>query len=297
MSAVPVWLRFLAIVLIWGSTWFAITLQAGPVPTSWSIVWRFSLAALVLLVIAKSQRIPIRLSKEQHGLVAVQGILQFCLNFQFAYHAVTLVPSGLMSITFATMVITNPLMAALLIRAPLRPAILVGGLLSVAGVILMFKPEIDHFSWHDKAARGLLLGMLAVFAVTLANLFPLLRRLRDVPVISMIFWSMAYGTLATMLAALLVDGPPVIELTPRYLLSLLFLALIGSSLAFSLYFSIIQTHGVTVAAYTGIFIPAVALVWSTFLEGYHWNRYAVAGALFALLGSWLALRKPASSVV
>ena len=41
-------LAILVCALIWGTTWFAITLQLGPVDPVVSIVWRFGLAAVLL---------------------------------------------------------------------------------------------------------------------------------------------------------------------------------------------------------------------------------------------------------
>src|SRR3979411_1851337 len=41
---------YVACVLIWGSTWLAITYQLGEVPPAVSVAYRFTLAAAILLV-------------------------------------------------------------------------------------------------------------------------------------------------------------------------------------------------------------------------------------------------------
>ena len=41
-------LLYIVTVLIWGTTWYVIKLQLGPVPESWSVAWRFFIAAALL---------------------------------------------------------------------------------------------------------------------------------------------------------------------------------------------------------------------------------------------------------
>ncbi|MEC7798274.1 MAG: EamA family transporter, partial [Pseudomonadota bacterium] len=59
-------LAILVCALIWGTTWFAITLQLGVVDPIVSIVWRFGLAAVVLVGFCALTRRPLRLSRAQH---------------------------------------------------------------------------------------------------------------------------------------------------------------------------------------------------------------------------------------
>jgi drug/metabolite transporter (DMT)-like permease len=67
--------------------------------------------------------------------------------------------------------------------------------------------------------------------------------------------------------------------------------LLGSCLGFTLYCGMIQRHGATIAAYTGVFIPVVALAWSTFFEHYHWTAANIAGAGVVLCGTLIAARQ------
>jgi len=57
-------LLYTVTVLIWGSTWFAIRFQLGPVPPDLSVAYRFGLAAALLagycLLTGRSLRFPLR---------------------------------------------------------------------------------------------------------------------------------------------------------------------------------------------------------------------------------------------
>ncbi len=71
----------------------------------------------------------------------------------------------------------------------------------------------------------------------------------------------------------------------------MYLAIIGSVLTFPLYFNLIRTIGPGKAAYTGVLTPVVAMLLSTFFEGYRWSALALIGAMLAMLGLLVALRQ------
>jgi di/tricarboxylate transporter len=57
--------------------------------------------------------------------------------------------------------------------------------------------------------------------------------------------------------------------------------------------NIIRTLGLSVAAYTSVLIPIVALVWSTLDGEFHWQGLTVAAVVLALFGLLVAVRKRA----
>jgi drug/metabolite transporter (DMT)-like permease len=74
-------------------------------------------------------------------------------------------------------------------------------------------------------------------------------------------------------------------------LSLAYLAVFGSVVAFVSYLTMAGDIGADRAAYVGVVTPVVALALSTLLEGYHWTVPAVLGALLCLGGNVLILKK------
>ncbi|MDZ7645051.1 MAG: DMT family transporter [Woeseiaceae bacterium] len=76
-----------------------------------------------------------------------------------------------------------------------------------------------------------------------------------------------------------------------YVVSLLYLALLGSSIAFGVYLTLIRRIGSARAAYASVLFPVVALGLSSWLEGYRWTWLAVAGILLTMAGNWLALTR------
>jgi drug/metabolite transporter (DMT)-like permease len=82
----------------------------------------------------------------------------------------------------------------------------------------------------------------------------------------------------------------VVETRIGYWVSLLYLSLIASALAFALYYHVIRAIGPARAAYSSVLIPILAMGLSTAFEHYRWSTAAVAGGILTLAGLLLALR-------
>ena len=67
-------------VLIWGSTWYAIKFQLGVVAAEVSLVYRFALAAAVLLLFCLVTRRSLKYSLRQHVFIALLGLFLFSTN-------------------------------------------------------------------------------------------------------------------------------------------------------------------------------------------------------------------------
>ena len=98
---------FVATVLIWGSTWYAIALQLGPVPVLTSIFYRFALAAVLLLPVLAATRRLAPMRRRDHVFVLLQGLCLFSLTFVCFYNATRFVPSGLVSVVFSLATLYN----------------------------------------------------------------------------------------------------------------------------------------------------------------------------------------------
>lgn len=105
---------YLASVLIWGSTWLAITFQYGKVAPEVSVAYRFWLAAAILAAWCLVRRLKLRFTLREHGWLALQGALMFGVNYVCVYLAEQRIPSGLMAVIFSLLAILNLLGARLL---------------------------------------------------------------------------------------------------------------------------------------------------------------------------------------
>src|SRR5712691_5024295 len=85
---------YVTAMLIWGSTWLAITFQLGHVPPAVSVVWRFALAAAILFLYAKWKRLKLAFNGREHFWIAVQGLTMFGINYIAVYLSEVYLASG-----------------------------------------------------------------------------------------------------------------------------------------------------------------------------------------------------------
>lgn len=285
-------LFYLSTVLIWGSTWIGIKLQLGVVDPMVSVAYRFSLAAFLLVCWCLLLKKNMRYSFRQHGFMALQGILLFAFNYLFFYLAELHIASGLAAVLFSTILLMNVMNSALFLGKPMEQKVLLAGLLGMAGIVLVFRPEITAFSLENHGLRGVLLCLFATLLASLGNIVSAYnQRHHKLPVMQSNAWGMSYGAASMLAVALIMGKPFAFDASPAYIGSLLYLALFGSIVAFGCYLALLGSIGADRAAYATLLFPIVALLISTVWEGYHWTPSAAAGVLLILVGNIVMVHK------
>jgi drug/metabolite transporter (DMT)-like permease len=281
---------FVLTALIWGATWFAIKDQLRAAPPSWSIAWRFALAAagMAVLVLVKGQSF--RLTREGHAVAAIFGLTQFCLNFNLLYRAEAHLTSGLVAVLFGLLMLPNALLARLFLKHPLTLRFILGTLVALGGIALLLLHEARIAPLDGKVGLGLALTAGSILAASAANVLQASEPSRRQPILPLLAWALIWGALANLVVAWVTSGPPVLPLDGRYLGGLFYLGILGSVVTFPLYFQLVRDLGPGRAAYNGVAVPIVAMAISTLLEGYRWSLLAAVGAVLALLGMVIALR-------
>ena len=284
---------YLAAVLIWGSTWLAITFQFGKVAPTVSVAYRFALASVLLFAWCGLRRLNLRFSAREHAAIALQGLLLFGLNYVCVYQAETQISSGLVAVVFSLILFLNILGTRVFFATPLRPAIVVGALLGVAGVALLFLPEIGRGEGNARSLLGLTIALVGTVSASLGNLLSARNQRRGLPVVQINAFGMLYGALAVGLYAWMSGEAFVFDTSVRYLLSLGYLALFGSVIAFGAYLTLVGRIGADRAGYSAAIIPVVALILSGLFEGLNWQIATVAGIALCLAGNVMVLRSRA----
>ncbi|HEY0412560.1 MAG TPA: DMT family transporter [Allosphingosinicella sp.] len=284
-------LPFLLVTAIWGSTWLVIRDQIGIVPPTWSVTYRFAIAAAAMFAYAAATGASLRIGREGHLLALTFGIPQFVLNFNFVYAAEHYVTSGLVAVVFALLLVPNSALARLFLRHPMSGRFLIGSGIAIAGVALLFLQELRASAAHPgEVLIGIGLTLLGVLSASASNVLQGTQRLRRRPIASMLAWGMTYGVAANAIVAYALYGPPIFEARIGYWVGLCYLGLLASALAFTVYFGLIRAIGPGRAAYSNVLVPIIAMGLSTAFEGYHWSKPAVAGGILALAGLVIALR-------
>lgn len=292
----PIYLLYSITVLIWGSSWFAITLQLEVVHPIWSVGYRFALAAFVLVVFCLATARRLRFGRRDHGFMALQGFFLFSLNYILFYFAIQHLTSGLVAVVFSTIVFMNIINGAVIFRMPVRARVVAGASLGLVGIALVFWPEIATLDVSSTALTSVGLAMLATWAASLGNMVALRNQRQGLPVIETNTFGMAYGAAFTFVAALIIDAELGFDWSTGYVGSLLYLAVFASIIAFGCYLSLLGRIGADRAAYAGVLFPIVALALSTLFEGYRWTVPALIGVATVLAGNLLVLARAGEPV-
>src|SRR3546814_2167118 len=112
--------------MIWGSTGIGITGQLGTVPPSWSVTYRFTVAAAAMFAFAALRRERLLPDARALGFAVLLGIAQFTFNFNFVYRAEQHIASGLVAVLFALLIVPNTLFGSAFLKTPLEGRFLVG---------------------------------------------------------------------------------------------------------------------------------------------------------------------------
>lgn len=283
-------LPFIAVTLIWGTTWIVIRDQLAVVPASWSVTYRFLLGGLTMMLVAAIRRESFNLGWAGLRFVTALGLAQFVFNFNFVYRAEHHIASGLVAVIFALLFVANAGLGALFLKQRFSPRFLLGSGIAVAGVALLFANELRSDSANvGQTLSGIGLTLCGVLSASTANVMQATDMARRLPMAAMIGWSMLIGAAMDAVFAWITVGPPVMEWRLGYIGGLAYLGVMASAVAFSLYFRIIRDIGPAKAAYSSVAIPVIAMIISTFAEGYHWTALAVTGGIVAMVGMIVAL--------
>jgi drug/metabolite transporter (DMT)-like permease len=141
-----------------------------------------------------------------------------------------------------------------------------------------------------RAVAGVALALAAVLCAAIGNAFARRGELAGASVAASTAWAMFYGALLLALFALATGRAWAFSMTWPYVLSLLHLSIIGSVVAFLLYYGLARRRGFSTASYVAALTPPIAMAMSTLFENKSWSASALAGVGLILVGQWLLLR-------
>ncbi len=281
--------------LAWGSTWYAIKFQFGPVPLELSIGYRFGLSSLILFGWCAFKKAKIKFSKKSHFFFMLQGIFLFSLNYFFAYEAAALIPSGINAVIFSIVLIFNMVNSFFFYRLPLNLKLIMGALLGIIGVCCIFWPQISAFNLSSNSLKGMLLSLLGSAVASWGTMISMRNQKHHLPVMQTNAYAMGYGAIIAILLACFQGHSFTFDWSLTYVSSLFYLSIVGSIIAFGCYLTLVGQIGPVKAAYIMLITPVVALIISTFLEQFKWEPHVIFGVTLISFGNLIILGKRKSS--
>jgi len=282
---------YIITIAVWGSTFLAIKYQLGVVDPMVSVIYRFGLAAVLLTFFCYIRGLNLKFSIKEHSFMALLGILLFSINYWFVYVAEQYVTSGVVAVMFSSIVFMNIANGTIFLGTAVKKRMVAGAIIGIIGIVLIFMPEIKSFDLSDKGIFGLAIVFLSVLLASFGNIVSARNTKNSIPVIQANVFGMAYGAVFLALVAMIAGKEFTFTVSIPYISSLVYLSIFGSIIAFGSYLTLIGSIGADKASYAIMIVPVVALILSSFFEGYVWNLTAVSGILLVVGGNYLALKK------
>lgn len=289
MSRIRSWQLFAICVLVWSTTWYAITYQIGLVAPEVGVALRFGLAGGLVLGWCAARGLPLRFGMGEHGLLALQGCFLYGVSYVCVYHAERHLASGIVAVGFSASPLITGLGAWALFGLALSRRFLVGGVLGLCGVAMIFWPELAAARTDERAALGALLTVAAVGLSAVGSVAASRNRSCQIPFWPALGWGMLYGALTSAMVALIQGESFALPAVASWWLSLLYLALAGSVLTFACFLTLQDRLGPGPTASIGVMTPLLALGLSVLMENYRPSWLAACGATLAIFGNFLML--------
>jgi drug/metabolite transporter (DMT)-like permease len=292
MQRLRTWQLFAICVLVWGTTWHAITYQLSTFPAELGVALRFAIAGAAALAFSRLRGDRLAFSRADHAALALQGSFLYGFAYVCVYHAERFVPSGLVAVGYSASPLAGGIGAAWLFGSPLTRRFLLGGVLGLAGVALIFWPEFGKAQASGHTSLGVAFTVGSVLLSTVGSLLASRNGPRGLTMWPSLGFGMLYGGAAVLMITLASGQSLAWPTALSWWLALVYLALAGSVLSFACYLTLLDRLGAGPAGSIGVMTPILALVVSTVFENYRPDVLAALGVLLALAGNVLILRKP-----
>ena len=281
---------WLSLCVIWSSTWLVIKVGLQDLPPISYAAIRFVVAIVVLLLISIG-RVPLLPGRRSdYGLLAITGVLMFSVNYGLLFWGELHVSSGLAAVLQATIPIFGMVFAHFILPAePLRWQRLAGALIALAGVAAICARLLD--------SNGLMAfwgGLGIVLGGACAAYSNVTLKARAIPMAPAIIaaWQMIFGVVPLLVAGWIIEGNPFnFHWSAQAVACLLYLAVVGSALAFLLLYWLLPRMAVGSLQTISLVTPPGAIALGWIAAGETLPLSFLVGAGLVLVGVWMIFRR------
>jgi drug/metabolite transporter (DMT)-like permease len=274
--------------LIWGSTWLVIQGGLRDLPPLTALAGRFLVASLVLLLFAPY------LHRREAGArptlleVLYHGWLCSALPLGIVYVCELVIPSGLTSLIWGVFpLLVAGLSRVLLPEEKLRPAQWLGFAGAFLGLCVLFATDL-----RDLGANAVSMAALLLLSPLCSATGTLLikRRAHGTSSILLNRDGLCLAAATVGCAALLFERDARIDWTAAAMASVLYMGLVATVLAFTLYYWLLRTVPASQLALISYVTPLIALVLGALFAGEPLRLQTLLGAAL-ILGGIVAARR------
>lgn len=288
------WLRFLAVGVTWGTSflWIKIALEEiGPLMV---VAFRssFGLVGMVFILLFTNRKLLTWQNiKPWLGLFFLIGITNAALPFVFISWGEQFIPSGIASVLISTTPLFTILMVTFFMREDsITLTRAIGLVLGFGGVIVLFIPELRNS--HLENLFGLLAVLTAAASYALSGIL-VRKKVHGLDSRLQVLMQYITAALLVWMLTFIFEKPITLPKLPLTWIALLWLGLLGSSMASFFHFQLIHSIGPTRTSAVAYVQPMVGVLLGALIlgEGFGWQT--LIGGILIVAGIMLVNRRDA----
>ncbi len=290
-------LVWLLLCLIWGSTWLFIKLGLSDLPPFTFAGIRFVIASAILFAIMAARRLSLPRNRSDWMLLAISGVLSFSLNYGLLFWGEQYISSGLAALLQATIPAFGLVIAHFYLPGEqITSAKIFGVVMGVAGVGVIFSNQLSVAG--PRALAGCAALVVGSACAAYANVLVKARGAKLDPAI-LAGGQMLFGLIPLLLIGIPLEGNPFhFHWTRMAFVSLFYLAIVGSVVAFLLYYWLVQHMEVTKTMLIALVTPVIAVSLGVLVLSEELNWRTFAGGVMIISGIGLiVLRRSKTTAV
>ena len=280
MKARIVWLILCG---IWGSTWLAIKVGLRDLPPLSFAGLRFVLAVLILYGIVRARGIALPRTRRDWLVIGLTGFLAFTMNYGLLFWGEQYISSGLAALLQATIPAFGFVVAHFYLPGErVTPGKVAGVILGIAGVGVIFSNQLTVEG--GMAFWGSAAIVAGAVACAYANVLVKARCGHLDPAV-LAGGQMICGLVPLLVAGAVFEGNPLrFTWTWSAVACLVYLAVVGSSVAFMLYYWLVRHMDVTKTMLIALVTPLIAVAVGVIFLSEEVTWRLLAGGLCIIAG-------------
>lgn len=285
---------WLLLCLIWGTTWIFIKIGLENLPPITFASARFLLAAILLAIIIKIQKLPSPQTAKEWKLIALTGILQFTINYSLVFWSEQYISSGLAAVLQAMITVFGLVLAWFFLPTEKITLLKIFSvILGIVGVAVIFFEQLQVNSFD--AFAGCVAIVIGAYAAAQASILVKAKGSGMHPA-SLVFWQMICGTPPLIVYALLKEGNPLdLQWTTTAIFCVVYLTIFGTIAAFWLYYWLLSKIESTKAMMISLVTPLIAVIIGAVFLGETLPPQTVFGGILILASIGLIVFKKKSN--
>jgi drug/metabolite transporter (DMT)-like permease len=276
---------YAALCLIWGSTWLAIREVVRFVPPFEAAGIRFLVAGAVLLGLAVLQKRKWPRGERQWNAIIVLSFTMMAIPYGLLFWAEQYVASSLAAILYAASPLAVSVLTPIFIQERVPRGAVLAMLIALGGIVALFYQELS-------ATRSEFLGGAAVVLAMVTSSWSVVyakKRLQEIDSVIATGMQLLFGSVALFWATWALESRRHAEWNLTAIANLAFLTLVGSCVAFVVYYRLLKSMRPYQISTVSLVVPVVAVLEGAFLghEPVPWTMVVVIGVVLIAVGSAL----------